>query len=241
MKTVAIIQARMGSSRLPGKVMKVLADKTVLGHVMTRVQTISSIDEIVIATTDHPQDDILVQEARNYGVRHFRGDEQHVLSRYYAAAIESKADAIVRVTSDCPMIDPDVSSMVIDMFHSSGADYASNSLERTFPRGLDTEVFSFEALEKAYRLASLPEEKEHVTPYIYRHPDQFHLISCRHEQDLSHYRWTLDTAEDFELIQKLYDNLYTPDRLFTWKDVLEYLAKHPEITRINGHVKQKSI
>lgn len=241
MKVVAIIQARMGSTRLPGKVMKLLMDHTVLYHVVTRVQKVNDIDEIIVATTDLSQDNPISDEARKAGANVYRGDEQDVLSRYYKAAAEADADIIIRITSDCPLIDPALLSKMLEFYQLNNYDYVSNTLSRTFPRGLDVEIFSFQALEKAYNSASLPEEREHVTPYLYRHPTQFSLYDYRSDEDHSDYRWTLDTIEDWELIHKLYQHLYDPSRLFGFKETLEFLQSNPELSHINAHVEQKKL
>lgn len=241
MKVVAIIQARMGSTRLPGKVMKLLMDHTVLHHVVSRVKEANNIDEIIVATTHLPKDDPIDEEARKAGANVFRGDEQDVLSRYYQAAAESDADIIIRITSDCPLIDSAILSNMLEFYQQNNYDYVSNTLSRTFPRGLDVEIFSFQALEKAYNSASLPEEREHVTPYLYRHPTQFSLYDYRSDEDHSDYRWTLDTIEDWELIHKLYQHLYDNNRLFGLDETLKFLQCNPELSQINAHVEQKKL
>lgn len=239
MRVVAIIQARMGSSRLPGKVLKQLADRSVLGHVITRLSHSAKIDEIVIATTNCEQDYIITEEAGRYGVPFYRGDEQDVLSRYYHAAKQHQADVIIRVTSDCPLIDPDVCDDVFMAFLEHEADYASNVLERSYPRGLDTEVFHMQGLTEAYEQANSGFQKEHVTPYFYQNPDRFKLHSCRCQADLSHFRWTLDTVEDWTLIQAIYNHLYEPGRCFSWTDVLQLMQRSPELQEMNAHIIQK--
>ncbi|MCY9692370.1 glycosyltransferase family protein [Paenibacillus alginolyticus] len=241
MRTVAIIQARMGSTRLPGKVLLQLVDRTVLEHVINRVRGVQEIDDIVIATTDDAQDDPIQLEAEKLGVSVYRGSEQDVLARYYEAACVSKAEAIVRITSDCPVLDIDVTSQVIRSFCSAEADYTSNCLERSFPRGLDTEVFTFSSLQEAYHHAKEAYEREHVTPYLYLNPQRFRLSSFVNDQDLSNYRWTLDTIEDWKLIQMIYEKLYSPSRIFSWSEVLDLYKQHPELADINGHIEQKKL
>lgn len=240
MKNVVIIQARMGSTRLPGKVLKTLAGRTVLAHVIERVQAFQNIHEIVVATTLGTQDEPIVEEAEKRGVMVYRGSESDVLSRYYEAALQVQADTVIRITSDCPLIDPEVSSFVIREYLGNGKyDYASNTLERTYPRGLDTEVFSFASLETAHREARESHEREHVTPYIYNHQERFLCRSVVSPEGTSEYRWTLDTPEDWELIRRIYGALYLSGRLFSWKEAKALMQENPEWLSINSHIQQK--
>jgi len=241
MKIVAIVQARMGSTRLPGKVMLDLLGEPVLVRDVNRLRRSKMLDEIVIATTNLPADDQIVSLCKERGWKYSRGDENDVLDRYYQAARSCNADTIVRVTSDCPMIDPEVVDRVIRVFLDlPGIDYVSNTLPpRTFPRGLDTEVMTFEALERAWTEDEDPKLREHVTPYIYRNPEKFQTRSVLNERDLSSHRWTLDTPEDLAFIRAVYEHFENDD--FTWVDVLEYLDEHPEIMGINREIQQKVI
>lgn len=242
MKTVCIIQARMGSTRLPGKVMLDLCGKTVLEHVIQRVKRVKNIDEIVIATTIDKKDDVIVEEAMKCGVKVFRGSEEDVLSRYYYAAKENKADVVVRITSDCPLIDQEITQKTIDYYliNKDKFDYVSNTLERTFPRGLDTEVFSFKVLEKAFNEAILQRDREHVTPYIWDNPEMFNLGCYKSDVDYSKYRWTLDTEEDFELIKRIYEKLfYLKSNDFSMEDILKVYEKDADLFYINNMIKQK--
>lgn len=245
MKVVCIIQARMGSTRLPGKVMLDLCGKTVLGHVIERVEKVENIDEIVIATTTKEDDIVIEEEALKYGVKVFRGSEEDVLSRYYYAAKENEADVVVRITSDCPLIDPEIVNEMINKFKflykENRIDYLSNTLERTFPRGLDTEIFSFEMLEETFINADKQYQREHVTPYMYENPNKFSLVGYENEIDYSQYRWTLDTEEDFELIKKIYDELYRNEYIFCFSEVLELFKRNPGLSNINSCIKQKSL
>lgn len=209
MKITAIIQARMGSTRLPGKVMKMLGDRTVLGHVITRVLAIPSVDQVIVATTTNDEDEVICSEAANYGVDYYRGSQEDVLSRYYEAAREGNADVVVRITSDCPLLDPIISNEVIQHFIENGYDYSSSGLSGTFPRGLDTEVFTFRALEKSFQQAKREYEREHVTPYIYGNRDLFRVHEYDSIQNYSQYRLTLDTNEDWELISRIFHELYS--------------------------------
>ena len=202
MNTVAIIQARMGSSRLPGKVLMDLGGGTVLARVVRRLQRCRQISQIVVATTGEA-------ERRSWRMRTsadfvFSGSEQDVLDRYYRAARANAAETVVRVTSDCPLIDPELVDETIRVFKDEHADYASNVFPRTYPRGLDTEVFTVAALDRAWREAREPHQREHVTPYLYEHPQIFRLASLSGDVDHSHYRWTLDTQEDLELLRAIY-------------------------------------
>ncbi|WP_337033160.1 glycosyltransferase family protein [Paenibacillus illinoisensis] len=238
MKTVAIIQARMGSSRLPGKVMKILKDRSVLGHVITRCLAIPSVDQVIVATSQMEEDSIICEEAERYGVASYRGSEKDVLNRYYEAAKRFDADHIVRITSDCPLLDPAISDKVIQHFIKSDYDYSSSSLSATFPRGLDTEVFTFEALRKCQLEATLEYEHEHVTPYIYQHPELFKVHKYANSCDESKYRLTLDTPEDWRLISLIYELLYNGD-IFYWEDILQLLSEKPDLEAINANIKQK--
>lgn len=242
MKTVAIIQARIGSTRLPGKILKVLMGKTVLQHVIERVQQAGSIDKIIIATTILDQDNPVVDEAVKCGVNYFRGSENDVLARYYLAAKNNNADIIVRITSDCPLIDPIVTDEIVNFYKDKEVyDIVTNASgdlsKRTYPRGLDTEVFSFNALGKAYEQADKQHQREHVTPYIYENNPMIYYY--KNKIDYSMYRWTLDTEEDFELIKEIYGYLYKGKHDFYLQDVINLFAIHPELTKINAHVEQK--
>jgi spore coat polysaccharide biosynthesis protein SpsF len=238
-KVVAIIQARMGSTRLPGKVLKDLCGETVLARVVNRTRRATLLNEVVVATSVQPADDAIVQECGRLSVACFRGDEADVLDRYYRAAEKFSADAIVRITSDCPLIDPEVSDKTIRAFLDQHPDYASNVLQRSYPRGLDTEVMTFAALQSAQREARDPYQREHVTPFLYQHPDRFRLVSVTGDRDYSHYRWTLDTREDLEFLRAVYARrAEAPDP--AWQDVLRILEGEPDLAAINEHVKQKT-
>ena len=239
MKTVAIIQARMGSTRLPGKVLKPLAGDTVLGHVLRRVRQAKRLDAICIATTESPTDDPIVAESARLGVSCWRGSEQDVLARYLGAAQASEADVIVRVTSDCPLFDGALLDEMLAVFIATpGLDYLSNVQARRFPRGLDAEIFTFTALARAHREATRQHEREHVTPYFYQHPELFRLHSFVGASDLSEHRWTLDTPEDWQFVEAVYAALGAD---FTTADVLNLLKARPELAKLNAHVEQKKL
>lgn len=242
-KIVAIIQARMGSSRLPNKVMKQLCGKSVISHDIERVKQSKLINQIVIATTTSKKDDILVKEALSNNVNVYRGSEEDVLSRYYEAALENKADIVVRITSDCPLIDPFIVDNVIKCYLQDKYDLVTNSgnelNQRTFPRGLDLEVFSFESLEDAYKNARKQYQREHVTPYIYENSKKIYIY--KNKIDFSKYRWTLDTEEDYELIRSIYEELYKGKHNFYFDDILVLFNEKPNLYNINKHIEQKPL
>ncbi len=243
MRTVIISQARMTSTRLPGKVLKEVLGKPLLEYHIERLLRVRLADELVVATTTNDTDQPIVELCERLGVAYYRGSEEDVLSRYYEAAAHFGADVVVRVTSDCPLIDPGVVDEAISLYvkNRDKYDYVSNALQRTYPRGLDTEVFSMAVLEKAYKEAREQPEREHVTPYVYRHPELFRLANCSGAQDYSQHRWTVDTPEDFELIRLILEELYPVNERFTWLDVLELLSKHSEWVEINAGVEQKEV
>lgn len=238
LKVVIIIQARMGSTRLPGKVMKAVQGKPVLSHMIERCRAMKTADEVVVATSDKPSDDVIAELARSEGAAVFRGSEQDVLSRYYGAAVMSKADIVVRITSDCPLIDPGVSDGVIGYLldHLNEFDYCCNWMIPSYPKGLDTEAFTFQALEKAQNEAVDDYEREHVTPFIHDNEQWFRVKVLSNTVDYSHHRWTLDYPEDFEFVTQVYHHLYRSNRIFTFEEVLRLVAERPEIAAINGHI-----
>jgi spore coat polysaccharide biosynthesis protein SpsF len=242
MNAIAIIQARMSSTRLPGKVMKKLADKSVLAHVISRLQTSKTLDGVVVATTTNQVDDVIVAESRKYGAAIYRGSEEDVLGRYSAVASESAADVVVRITSDCPLIDPElIDHMLRKFFALPAVDYLSNTIERTYPRGLDVEIFSRKVLAMAAQQAQESFEREHVTPYIYQHEDLFRLVNYVDLVNRSNHRWTLDTPSDWQFIEAVYQHLYWSGEIFTSADVFALLQRHPEIEKLNEHVEQKKL
>ena len=238
MKVVAIVQARMGSTRLPGKVLMDLSGETMLARVVNRLRRAKLINEVLVATTDQRADDAIVSECRKISVQLARGDQNDVLDRYFRAAQLSKAEVVVRITSDCPLIDPEITEKTIAAFLDRPPDYAANVLVRTYPRGLDTEVMSFVALSRAWREARKPYEREHVTPYILEHPSQFRLLSVTGDEDHSGLRWTVDTNEDLEFVRSVYGRL-SGDGRFSWRAVLDLLAREPQLSEVNRLVKQK--
>ena len=235
MKTVAIIQARMGSTRLPGKVLMDLSGRPMLAQQLARLKRCTRLDELVVATTTHGRDDPVEAFARADGVRCFRGSEDDVLSRYVGAAAEARADAVVRITADCPLIDPEVTDQVVrDLVdHSSACDYATNTMERTYPAGLDVEVFFIDVLHRIDRLSKRPEEREHVTGVVWTQPT---LFLCRHvkdDVDNSDLRWVVDRRPDLHVVRAIYDGLGLDRTSRPYREVLAFARAHPELGAIN--------
>jgi spore coat polysaccharide biosynthesis protein SpsF len=230
----------MGSTRLPGKVLMDLGGNTVLARVVARLCRATLISEIIVATTHSIVDDAVVRECHRLGVPSFRGSENDVLDRYYQAATACVAGAVVRITSDCPVIDAQLVDETIRVFQQHRGDYASNVFPRTYPRGLDTEVFTVAALERAWHEAHKSYEREHVTPYLYGHPELFRLVSQRGPIDYSQYRWTLDIAEDLELLRIIYARFGNEDD-FSWDEVIQLMEREPELAELNSHVVQKAL
>lgn len=243
MKVVCIMQTRVGSTRLHAKVLKEICGKTVLEHDINRIKLANNVDDIIIATTTEKQDEKIVDEANRLGVKYFRGSESDVLSRYYFAAKENNADVVLRVTSDCPCLDYRILEDMIDKYleQYDENNYLSNTVERSYPRGYDIEIFSFKALEEAHENAKKDYEREHVTPYIYNPDNNFKILSYKNIEDYSNYRVTLDTKEDYEVINAIYENLFYKKGYFLLEDVIEFLNNNPEIADINKEIKQKRL
>jgi spore coat polysaccharide biosynthesis protein SpsF len=241
MTVAAIIQARTGSSRLPGKVLMDIAGKSVLERTVRRVQAARLLDLVAVATTTQRVDDAVAQEAGRLGLACTRGSEWDVLARYREAARQLGVDVIVRLTADCPLIDPSVVDLVVASFQAADPepDYASNVIVRTYPRGLDVEIFSRASLEHIDPLAVEPHEREHVTPFFYLHPEQLRLVSVVNAVDYSALRWTLDTPADLEFVRAVYGFLegHGP---FSWQTVLRLLEREPSLAAVNSHVEQRA-
>ena len=243
MKRVIIVQARMTSTRLPGKILMNVGGRSMLSQQVRRLKHCLSADEIVIATTTNHGDDPVVSLARAENVRWYRGSEEDVLGRYAGAAREAQADVILRVTSDCPLIDPAETDRVVNELtsHASECDYASNVIHRTFPRGLDSEAFFDDVLERCDRLGTSASAREHVTHFILAERRAlFVLRSVSDGEDNSALRWTVDTPEDLALVRKLYEDLGIGDRLVPWREVLTYVRKNHELMKLNSQIVQKS-
>ncbi len=238
-KVVAIIQARMGSARLPGKVLAPIRGRAMLGQVVERVRAAKTVDQIVVATSTEPRDDVILDFCHRYELAYFCGNERDVLDRFYHAAREFHADGVVRITSDCPLIDPALIDKTVRAFLTGRPHYASNCMVRTFPRGLDTEVVSFQALEIAWREASQSYQRAHVTPYIYENKGRFRILSVTGAIDYGAHRWTVDTAEDLEFVRAVYARLRGV--LFSWEDVLDLLEREPQLVEMNRFVAQRTL
>jgi len=240
-KVVIIIQARMQSIRLPGKVMLKVLDRPLLSYLVERLEKVHNAQDIVIATTLDPEDNAIVEFSKTEGISAYCGSTEDVLKRYLLAAQEHSADVVVRITGDCPLIDPQVVEKVIQYFLDHNFDYVGNTLTLTYPRGMDTEVFSMKALEDAAQHAKEKSEREHVTLFMYRHPERFRLANVPYSKNVSKYRLTLDTEEDYTLIKRILEALYPKKPNFTLGDMLHYLEENPKLSDINAHVKQKPI
>jgi spore coat polysaccharide biosynthesis protein SpsF (cytidylyltransferase family) len=239
-RIVAIIQARMGSSRLPGKTLADIAGQPMLVRVVERARRARTLDAIVVATTLDPLDDKIVKECHLHKYKVFRGSVADVLDRYYQAAKENQAEIIVRLCADSPLIDPGLIDEVVLAFLSADppVDYASNRIQRTYPIGLDAEVFSLAALEKAWKEAKNKYQREHVTPFMYEPGSPCAALSVVGKETAGQYRWTVDKPEDLVLVEKIYQHFAGRDD-FSWLEVVELMKKNPLLAEININVKQK--
>ncbi|NJD08277.1 MAG: hypothetical protein FIA97_17530 [Methylococcaceae bacterium] len=238
---IAVIQARMGSSRLPGKVLRLLAGEPMLGRIAHRVAAARSVDAVIVATSDQSQDDVLAAFCADHGIDCFRGSESDVLDRFWRAAASRRAEAVLRITADCPCADPAVIDAVYQMFQAQDLDHGSVStgagaaLSREFrwPDGLDAEWIKSSALQRAAEEATNPLDREHVTPYIWRNPHWFRLAALSAPADYSRLRLTVDNEADYQLIDRVYRH-FAPDGLFGLPDILELLQRHPELAALNS-------
>lgn len=235
MRIVCIIQARMSSTRLPGKVLLPLAGRVVLAHVLERLSYCTTLSDVVVATSDDATDDVLVQWCQNNGVQVFRGSLNDVLDRFYHCALSQHAQAVVRITADCPALDPTIVDEVVRGFVASEHDLYY--LGGEFPDGLDCAVFSFSALQRAWREAKLPSEREHVGPYVVNHPEWFRIGYLDKFKGLAHQRWTLDEPRDLVFLQSVFERLQRSDgRPFLTQDLLDLLQREPELAQANDGV-----
>ena len=229
----AIIQARLGSTRTPGKTMKLIGNKPLLEYSVERTRQARYIDRVIVATTTSDKDNLISEWCKEKGIDSFRGSEDDVLDRYFQAASCFKADIIVRITSDCPFVDPQIIDLLILSLKVFGADYASNRIKnRSWPHGLDVEVFTFNALKTAWKNGKEKREREHVTPYIMGHPELFRHIEVPLEDDLSYYRLTVDYPEDLEFTRILVEK-YSADKM-NWREIIDLLKELPELAEINA-------
>jgi spore coat polysaccharide biosynthesis protein SpsF len=241
MRPVAIIQARMGSTRLPGKILKPLVGHPMLWHIVKRVASVKAIAEVVIATSVESRDDAIREFCAENEIACFSGSEQDVLDRFYQAATAHRGDPVLRITADCPLADPGVIARVIEMYATGAYDHvavatgAGALYEKAgrFPDGLDAECFSMAALTRAWTEATAAADREHVTPYIWRVAGRFRLGMVRPDADYSALRWTVDNEHDLELIRHIYEGLYREGQAFDMHDVLRFLEEHPELTAVN--------
>jgi len=233
----AIIQARIGSTRLPGKVMKSVLNKPLLVLMLERVRMAKTLEKVVVAIPDTPENDPLAKLCADNGILISRGSENDVLSRYYKAAKDNSIGHIVRLTSDCPLIDPALVDHAVGLYMQGQYDYFTNAIERTYPDGEDIEIISFQALEKAYNEATDTHDREHVTTYIGCRDKEFKLGNFKYQKDLSKLRWTVDYPEDFSFVEAVFRELYPrKGAAFTMQDILQLLARKPEIAEINANV-----
>ncbi len=241
-KVIAIIQARMGSTRLPGKSLIEIEGKTLLEHIINRVRYSKTIDEIIIATTTNQEDKAIVNLVEKLKVKAYTGSSEDVLDRFYQTAIRFGGKVLVRITADDPFKDPKIIDEIVNYFFSHPElDYVSNTIEPTYPIGIDVEVFSFTALEKAWKEAKTMIEREHVTPYIWDNLGLFKIANIKNHANLSHLRWTIDNQKDLEMTRAVYKELYVEDEIFYMDDILQLLKKHTYISDLNSSVEQLSI
>jgi len=240
-KVVIIIQARMGSTRLPGKVLMTVFNNPLLGYLIERLSRVKLADEMVIATTKNSQDDAIEEFCISNKINCYRGSEDNVLSRYYDASIKFKANYIVRVCSDSPLVDPLILDKMIESFFNRKCDYLSNTINQTYPLGMNIEIFSQKALKRTYINHSKNYEREHVTPYIYTHPKLFDICQEHLNKDYSFLRLTVDENEDFILVKKIIERLYLANNEFSLGDIIKEYEKNPDLFLINRNVAQKTI
>lgn len=230
---LAILQARVSSIRLPGKVLMPILGVPMILLEIERIRRSKSIDKLIVATSVHRSDDSLANLCREHSINCFRGKLEDVLDRFYQAALQYGPEHVVRLTGDCPLIDPSVIDQVISFYMKNNYDYAGNAIEQTFPDGLDVEVLRFSCLKQVWEEAVLPSEREHVTPFIHKNPELFSIGHYRNSIDLSNLRWTVDEPLDFELITKIYESIYPDNPRFSMQDILCFLEKEPELKHYN--------
>ena len=231
---LGILQARVSSRRLPGKVLKPILGRPMLERLIERLRRSRRMDKVVFSTSSDASDDAIAALCQSLAVECFRGSLDDVLDRFYQAADRHSAGNVVRLTGDCPLADPTVVDRLIELHAAGGYDYTSNTLTRSYPDGLDAEVTQMRCLEAAWREARLPSEREHVTPFIYRHPERFHLGNLAQPTDLSHLRWVVDEPADFAFIAAIYGALYPEKPAFETADVLGLLERRPDIAVLMG-------
>lgn len=243
MRIIDIVEARMLSTRLPGKVMKTILGRPTLELMIERLRRVSHLDDIVVATTVDPSCDPIVELCHKLGVGCFRGSEEDVLDRVMRAAQEAKADIIVETTGDCPLIDPETTDSVIRTFLDNDVDYCSNNLEHTYPLGMEVKVFPLAVLEEVDRLTDSPADREHVSLYIYEHPEKYRCLNFAGDlpPEDAELRLVLDNPEDFELISKVFEALYPNNPAFSLRDMLDLFNQHSQWRDINRHIQPKPL
>jgi len=235
LKTVAIIQARMGSTRLAGKVLSDIAGKTMIERVIERTCSARLIDKTIVAISNDHQDDVLASYLEKLSIPVFRGSSNDVLKRFYDCASQHNADIIVRITADDPLKDARIIDHAIKLMTTGNFDYCSNTLEPSYPEGLDVEVLRFSALEAAHNNAVLASDREHVTPYIWKNPEQFMIHNFKSERDLSSWRWTVDKAVDIKFMNRVFEH-FEDQPLVSYVDVIAWLDNNPDVLNINSGI-----
>jgi spore coat polysaccharide biosynthesis protein SpsF len=237
MNVVAVIQARMNSRRLPNKVLLPLSGRTVLEHIYNRLKYCKTLNEIVVATSSADLDQSIVKLCQQINIKYYKGNLEDVLDRFYQVATLYKADVIVRITGDCPVIDPNIVDEVVNYYLNDDYDFCS--LSGDFPDGLDCQVFKFQALKKSWKEAKLPSDREHVGSYIEKTcPKLFKIGSFKKFKDLAHHRWTLDEPKDYAFLKEIFSRLYNKDKFFCTADILKLLEKEPDLFEINREIKR---
>ena len=241
MKVLCLLQARMSSERLPGKIMKEISGIPIIGHILHFLSYSKKIDEIIVATTTNSSDDILVNYLDKNNWKYFRGDEKDVLLRFVDALKQFPADYVVRITADNPLTDPEIVDSVIEQAIETKSDYSSNHLVKTYPLGYVVEVISAKTLLKIEKLTQNPDDREHVTWHVYQNRDKFNTSNFLAPYNLSHPNWrlTVDTKEDFQLVEKIFSLLYKENNFIKYFDVINLLLKNPELLQINRNIEQK--
>ena len=235
---LAILQARFSSRRLPGKVMMPILGKPMLQHEIERARRAKRVDFLVVATSDHPEDKAIEAACAQVHVPCFRGSLDDVLDRFYQAAKPYAPEHVVRITADCPLIDPGIMDRTIDYYLKGDFDYVSNAIEPTFSDGLDTEIFRYRCLEDAWKEARLPSEREHVTPFFYQSKGRFKIGSYKSSRDLSALRWTVDELIDFQLVNDIFQALYPKNQTFAATDILAWLESNPKYKTLNSGIRR---
>jgi len=234
-RSTVMIQTRIGSKRFPNKVLAKIENVPMIVHVINRIKKIKKIEQIILITTRKEEDRILLKMAKNSGINGFAGDTLDVLNRYYQCALQYNADPIIRITGDCPLIDPSIVEKMLNFYMKNNYDYVTNIFPPTFPDGLDTEIFSFKTLQKIAHKAKLTSDREHVTSYIKNHPNEFRIFNYENKNDLSGLRWTVDEEIDLQLVRTIYAKM-KPKIVFPMEIIMKMISKNPEILQINSRI-----